>query len=268
MGRLRGTIFTVMSRASRCRSVLLACAVAAGFGTPAHAAGATACPTGLVPAYVHPAQTATWDRLLATTRPGSFVIINPASGPGTAADPAYAATVDRARAAGLRVLGYVPTTWGRRSSSSVKADVDRYGRWYGVTSIFFDEAATSAAALSYYRTLHRRVKSAGGVVVLNHGVPPAQGYMDVSDVVVTFEGDASAYAAATSPSWTSGYGSARFGHLVYGTPAERVDEVLAAARAHRAGRVFVTDDVLANPWDTLPAHYEELQAKLGEGCGS
>jgi hypothetical protein len=47
-----------------------------------------------------------------------------------------------------------------------------------------------------------------------------------------------------------------------------LDEVLAAARAHRAGRVFVTDDVLANPWDTLPAHYEELQAKLGEGCGS
>ncbi len=257
-----------MRRASRCRSVLVTFAVAAGFAGPAHAAGATTCPTGLLPAYVHPADTATWDRLLTATRPGSFVIINPASGPGTAADPAYAATVKRAAAAGLRVLGYVPTNWGKRSSSSVKADVDRYGRWYGVTSIFFDEAATSTASLSYYRTLYRRVKSAGGAVVLNHGVAPAQGYMDVSDVVVTFEGDANAYATATTPSWTSGYAAERFGHLVYGTPADRLDEVLTAARTHRAGRVFVTSDVLTNPWDTLPAYYEEQQAALGEGCGS
>lgn len=234
----------------------------------ARATTSPACATALVPAYVHPVWIATWDRLLATTRPGSLVTINPASGPGSSADPAYADIVRRARAAGLTLLGYVPTGYGKRSSVRVRADVDRYRRWYGVTGIFFDEAATRTNVLGYYRTLHRRVRSAGGLVVMNHGTPPARGYMEVSDVAVTFEGSAVDLAAATTPTWAVAYPPGRFGHLVYAAAPEQLGGILDTARSRGVGRIFVTDDVLANPWDTLPAYFEQEQERLAAGCGT
>ena len=146
----------------------------------------TVCPEGLVPAYLRPEALLRW--IEGSPLP-SLIIINPASGPGAAPDPGYRRAIAAAQAAGSKVLGYVPTTWGARPLSAAEADTDRYRAWYGVDGIFFDEAAHEAATLDHYRALAGHARAAGArVVVLNPGVVPARGYFDVADVVVTFEG--------------------------------------------------------------------------------
>jgi hypothetical protein len=42
------------------------------------------------------------------------VVVNPASGPGKAADANYTKAIDRLRGAGCVVLGYVTTNYGKR----------------------------------------------------------------------------------------------------------------------------------------------------------
>jgi len=257
----------VFSHRRRCRAfpACLAALGAVAVLVPG-AASAAPCPTALVPSYISPADTLAWNRLVTSTQPGGMVTINPASGPGTASDPAYAAAVARARAAGLTVIGYAHTSYGTRPASDVKAEIARYRKWYGVTSIFFDEAATSRDALSYYQTLARQVHANGGLVVLNPGVTPDQGYADLADVVVTFEGDSAAYAAAPAPpAWTASYPASRFGQLVYASAAADLNGVLSRAAARHASRLYVTDDVLDNPWDTLASYYEQ-EAAATSGC--
>ena len=151
------------------------------------------CSGSLVPAYLSP------DAMLAlvASSPRPLVlVVNPGSGPGAAPDPEYRRAIAAAQAAGSRVLGYVPTTWGARPVADVEADVERYRTWYSVNGVFFDEAASDEAHIGHYRALvdHARAKGAT-FVVLNPGLVPARGYFEIADVVVTFEGPIAAYRA-------------------------------------------------------------------------
>ena len=232
-------------------------------------ARADACATNMIPAYFAPGATSPWEQVIATTAPGTTMILNPSSGPGASPDAAYQETVRRAQAAGIRVLGYVHTSWGNRKSQLVRAEIDRYESWYGADGIFFDEAATSATQLPYYRALYRHVKSAtGGLVVLNHGTVPDERYMGAADVAVIFEGTADAYSSAAAPAWRDAYGPHRFADLVYAAPAEMLSSVMATAGVRGIGHLYATDDVLDNPWDTLPTYYDGERDALAEACAA
>ena len=67
------------------------------------------------------------------------MIMNPNSGPGASQNPDYVAAVTRAKAAGIKVLGYVHTSYGALSPATVKAEIDAYKAWYQVNDIFLDE---------------------------------------------------------------------------------------------------------------------------------
>lgn len=222
------------------------------------------CMRQLVPAYFAPGAANGWDALLAATPPDvATVIMNPANGPGPAKDPAYAKIVAAARARELAVVGYVPTRFGTRPVAEVEADVERYREWYGIDGIFMDEASAEAADLPYYREL---AALAGGTVILNPGRVPDAGYVEVADIVVTFEGTRAAYAGASFPAWTTEYGAERFAHLVYEAGGAEPGSVERSAAARGAANVYVTDDAGANPWDALPASYAQAAAALA-GCG-
>ena len=79
-----------------------------------------------------------------------WVIVNPDSGPGPEVDANYTKAIDRLQGAGCLVLGYVTTSYGKRSASDVHTDIDRWGKLYPRTQgIFFDEMIyedTEAAA--------------------------------------------------------------------------------------------------------------------------
>ena len=218
------------------------------------------CRTTLIPAYVPPH--ALVELVRASSRP-RLVVINPASGPGAEASPAYRAAVRDAQRAGARVLGYVHTTYGERPAADVIADIDRYTSWYGVDGIFLDEASHDTARLAYYDALARHVRAgAHRLVVVNPGVVPAREYFDVADVVVTFEGPYSSYEPAMDamPDWVGDMPSDRVAHLVY--DATRQQAMAAVHHPHKAGYVYATSGSLPDPWRTVPSYLREEEHAL------
>ncbi len=224
----------------------------------------SACRGALMPAYVSPHELV---GLLALRELPRLIVVNPHNGPGVAARRSYRDAVQAAQKAGVRVLGYVATTYGARPAAAVQADIDRYESWYGVDGIFLDETASDAAELPYYRALSRHARAAGArLVVLNPGVVPARAYFDIADVVVAFEGPYAEYAAALErmPSWLDDIPPERIAYLVY--DAQRAEAVAAARAAEHAAYVYATSGVQPNPWRTIPsylANEEELSAACG-----
>jgi hypothetical protein len=199
----------------------------------------------LIPAYMPPAGI---ERLASHHGHGSIMIVNPASGPGPAADRAYAHAIRSAQGNGWRVVGYVPTGYGARPAADVEADAGRYASWYRVDGIFLDETAHTPDQLPYYRSLRARIP---GLLAINPGVPPDPGYRDAANVIVTYEGSyASAGNQLRPPSWLP---ARRAAYLVYGAP-ERAARALVDA--HRAGYLYVTSGTLPDPWSVPPPYID------------
>jgi len=241
---------------------LVAAALAAGLLVPAAATGAHAATTEtqrqIVPAYFYPDDSANLWPAMCSAPSGSIAVANPDSGPGTAYDPAYAEVIAACRAAGQRVIGYVHTSYGERSLEAVKADIDRFYAYYGIQGVFLDEMSNDEADRDYYRRLDDHVKAKGAAqqVVGNPGAAAATNWqLAVTDVVIVFENTAAAYDAWTAPAWTLAAPAAEIGHLVHTAPAAQRDRVAHLSAQRNAGYVFVTDDVMANPWDTLPSYW-------------
>jgi hypothetical protein len=212
-----------------------------------------------VPAYVAPDDPA-WGVLSAAPAGIGAVIVNPDSGPGTSKSPDLARRVNALRRARILTLGYVATDFGSRPLALARAQMARYERWYGVDGFLFDEAATDAAALPYYRRL--RVAAGRRQVVLNPGAVPAPGYRSVSDAIVTFEGTEAQYRAARFPPWTRSF---RTASTVYEVPPSHLAGVVALARARGARLLYVTDARLPNPYDRLPSYYARERGLLAAG---
>ncbi len=207
------------------------------------------------PAYFCPGPL--WAQTLAAGPSLRFAVINPGDGPGLSYDPAYAATATAAEAAGVHLLGYVPTCWGSRPRADVLRDVRRYRDWYGLTGVFLDEASTSVEGLRHYAELTDAVRchAAGSVVALNPGVTPDEGYAAIADLLLVFEGSWAAYARWSPPTWRRHHPRARFWHVVYATPPQALPMALDRARSSGAELVYVTDRALDNPWDGLPSYW-------------
>jgi len=226
------------------------------------------CQRMTIPAYFAPG--ATWTKAISGGSSVGIMIMNPNSGPGTSRDTSYATYVNSTKAAGVKVLGYVHTSYGARAAGTVKAEVDQYKTWYGVTDIFFDETSGDAGQLSYYQGLANYVHTTpGSTVMLNPGTTPDERYMSVGDIVAIYEDNYTAYARWRAPSWVNNYPSSKIYNLVYGAPdATALANALALARSRNAGYVYVTNDVLPNPWDTLPSYFSSELTQLAQSCSS
>jgi hypothetical protein len=189
----------------------------------------------------------------------STAVMNPNSGPGAAASPYYAQVLQRCHAQGHHVIGYVPTSYGARPLGAVQADVDAYYAFYpGVDGIFLDEMSTDSATRAYYQTLYAFVHGKPGPheVVGNPGAAASSAWQlttPVADAVVVFEGTAARYLSWSPPSWVRGQVASRISNLVYSASSQRtMGQVCSRSKSLNAGYVYVTDDALPNPWDTLP----------------
>ncbi|HKE79382.1 MAG TPA: spherulation-specific family 4 protein [Solirubrobacteraceae bacterium] len=217
------------------------------------------CRSALIPAYLPPKAIVELARGPARPR---LLVINPASGPGAERSDDYRDAVRAAQRSGARVLGYVPTTYAMRPVGDVQTDIDRYLSWYGVDGVFLDETSHDAAHLPYYAQLSREIRASGKRVVMNPGVPPARGYFDLADVVVTFEGTYADYNAAVErmPDWIRRQPPGRIAHLVYG--ASREQALDAIHNPGEAGYVYATSGSMPDPWRDLPAYLDEEEEAL------
>ena len=212
-----------------------------------------------VPAFFPPGQL--WRQLDSAAATLRLVVMNPASGPGIAYDPAYGEVVRTAEQRGITVVGYVDTDYAARDLSAVESEVDDYYTWYHVDGIFFDRASDECVlargATSYYARLHTYVKAKGGSArtVLNPGKQTNECFLADADVLVTFEGTDEQYVSGYSaPSWVTHHSPSHFWHIVYdASKVSAMTRAIALSKQRGAGFVYVTPDALPSPYDTLPS---------------
>jgi hypothetical protein len=236
----------------------------------ATAPGAQEALSALIPFYIYPSFLGSeWDTVTADPSNVGVIVANPASGPGASSNSDYVTAIAAAQAAGLRVVGYVDTNYTARPLGDVQADIDSWVSFYGPDGIFLDRTSSLLADSSYYWDLRAYVDSVlppgHRTLVLNHGTSPVEEYASIGDVLITFENDASAYPAASFASWMDAWPREKFSHILYNDPDWRAS--LALARSRPVGFFFSTDDVLDNPWDSLPSEWSAQQAALGATIG-
>jgi len=205
-----------------------------------------------VPSYFYPGTF--WTQLGDGAPTVGLAVVNPNSGPGTAPDPNYVSQASATRARGIRVVGYVDTAYGLRTLSAVEADVDRQYEWYGVDGIFFDQVPNECSKIAYYQTLADYVRAKPGTheVVLNPGASTGECFMSASDLLITFEDSYAQYVGWQLSGWETKYPASRFWQLVLGTTQADMPSAIALSRSRNVGWIYVTPDILPNPWDTLP----------------
>ena len=164
------------------------------------------------------------------------------------------------------MLGYVDTDYATRPLATVKTEIARWRTFYGIRDVFFDQAEShvgpGGSLIDYYRSLHAYVHAGGGTVMLNPGVVPDPTYVEAADAIVTFEGSAASYGDASFPRWTADLPDRAIAHLVYATTAAEQAAIVQRAHQLGAGSIFVTDDALSNPYDSLPSYYELERSQL------
>lgn len=222
-----------------------------------------------LPAYYYPFGPGLreWNRLIAAAKVAPIVaIVNPASGPGDHVDTNFAAVLPRARKAGVTLVGYIGTQYARKPLDRVKREIEDFLRFYpDITGFHFDEQSPNARDVAYYVDLYKYVHNRipGSLVVTNPGSLCAVEYAaaPASDVICLFERERG-FAEFQPPDWASRFSGSRFcvqSHAV-ATEDAMIRSINRAAQL-KIGYVFVTDDVLPNPYDRLPSYWDaEVEA--------
>ena len=235
--------------------MLLRAMLTAAFVAVLPGAGSAAPQAIAVPAYFYPVfPDPLWTQMEDAAPAVSFAVMNPANGAGVAPDANYTSQVAATRAAGVKVLGYVYSSYATRDPALLETDIDNYYAWYGVDGIFIDEADNNCINQSYYADLYDWVKSKGGIglTVINPGTTTQECFATAADVILEFEGSYSQYLEWTALGWEAGYDPSHFWHLVYATSEADMPAAVLLSQARGAGYVYVTPDALPNPWDSLP----------------
>jgi hypothetical protein len=222
------------------------------------AAPAAATESIAVPSYFYPCSSSScsWTMLDKGAPKVGIAIINPNSGSGSSSDPNYVKQTKTTQAAGISVLGYVYTSYGDRSLSSVEKDINNYYNWYKVDGIFFDEGySNDCGKQTYYQTLNSYVKAKGGkgITIVNYGTNTPSCYINASDILVNFESNYSDYLNFKPSSWTKSYPASHFWQIVYGASQSSISNVMKLAALNNAGWVYVTSLGLPNPYGNLPS---------------
>jgi hypothetical protein len=233
-----------------------------GFAAGASAAGI------MVPLYTYPG--GTWDTVAQVKKAHSDVpivaIVNPASGPGFSKDSNYESGIADLKSAGVTVLGYVSTAYTNRDLASVKADMDRWKSWYpAVDGIFFDEQTNWGGSEWYYEEADNYAESKGlRFTVGNPGANSIPSYLDTVDVVLIYESPGLPNLS-NYQSWSSA-NNAKLGMIPFAVgsmPTKWIEDATSLV-----GWIYVTHDVLPNPWDSLPPYFESMADLLDDGSST
>jgi hypothetical protein len=226
------------------------------------------CPARLVPMYGDVPRM--WRNLTAARPRATTAIANLGNGPGRKRVPEMAALFAKARAAGIRVVGYVYTSYGKRSLRTVKREVDRWERWYPVDGIFVDNLTSARTGnLSYYRRLSAHIKTWPANFIVMNGWATVE-YMPLLDVIIPFEGPLATFKTFRMPVWAGSFDASRFANIVYGVrSANAMRSVFDAAAQRNLGMLYVTDRPGPHPYFKLPSYLGEQERYLrgSSRCG-
>lgn len=215
-------------------------------------------------------------------------------GPGLSRNSADLATIQRARADHMQVLGYVWTDYANNAAgnpvqpsmtpaplSAVENEAMEWYDWYGVHDFFFDGATTGTTdgQLAYYQKLYSFIHDhiPGSQVWINPGrYPSSSAYMSAANVIMDFESSYTALTTNPPPSWVYSYPASRFANVLHlpDSQSSSLSAALSLTQADNAGLVYIADRA---KYSALPAYWSaedadvtvECEARLrGPGAGS
>ncbi|RAH50969.1 uncharacterized protein BO95DRAFT_438227 [Aspergillus brunneoviolaceus CBS 621.78] len=232
-----------------------------------------------VASYINPlSDPAAWDRLIdydVSKMP--ILVANVLNGPDSTVDPSWQGVIERASSAGKTVLGYVRTGYLGLSdqvfqtrlgsgnladwTAQIEEDVDMWYKLYGdsIGGIFFDEGWPECGINDEYVDLYKYINAytkrahPSAYTVLNPGSPMASCFEDTMDTLLTFEQSYDSYIDNYTPNDWNPRDPRKLWHTVYNVPKSAISEVVQLAKERGAGFLQLTDDMLPNPYDTLPA---------------
>ena len=224
----------------------------------------------LLPLYAYPewwdAPAYRWDEVAAQGANAPITaILNPDNGPGIGfPNSDYVVGMADLAGGGVRMIGYVYTSYGARPLTNVFADIDAYAASTNITGIFVDECASGTNLLAYYTQVYAHVRGTPGLdlVVVNPGTHIAEAYLSApaADVAVIFENE-SGWTNYVADGYVAGLPPSRFAALPFAVPdAAGMESAVDLAVQRNVGWIYVTDDDLPNPWDAIPPYWTNLAA--------
>ena len=217
-----------------------------------------------MPLYTAPGDPS-WNTVIAAKaahpKVGVIAVVNPASGPGAAVDPGYASGIARLTAAGIKVVGYVATGYAVRNAPVVKADIDRWKAFYPgqITGIFFDEQSNRAGDVPYYRDLSQYAKAQGmSFTIGNPGTDSAPEYVGALDTMLIYE-SSGLPSVAQLGGWHASHAPSNFGVIPH---TASFDATFVRNARQYVRYIYVQNDTLPNPWDSVPGYFSDLLAAL------
>ena len=222
----------------------------------------------VIPLYTYPTD-GSWSASLQAKKAHPNVpiiaIINPSDGPGGSSDSNYVQGVKNFQAAGIIVIGYVATGYASHGMSDLDAQISRYKNWYSVNGIFFDEMANNQGNENYYSTLNTYVKSLGMTYTMgNPGTTTLKSYVGTLDSIIIYESAGTpSLSYPASATFYPSYSKSNFGFLAYSVPS--LDTSFETSTSTYVQWMYITNDGLSNPWDTLPSYFMNEVAALDAG---
>jgi hypothetical protein len=193
-----------------------------------------------------------------------YTILNPSNGAGSVVDGNYTAGIQRLNGAGALTCGYVSTNYTAVSLADAKAEVDNWLNLYpDIQAIFLDEMdnTDSQATRDYYKDLKEyvRLKDLKFTIANAGALVPYSFYTnEVADMIVMYENTGYPTEATLKGDFDGGHADTNYGlraSLSYNVAFDK-DELLMIKKY--VGAVYLTDDNVPNPWDSLPSYLEDL----------
>jgi hypothetical protein len=221
----------------------------------------------IVPLYVYPTlNNPFWVAVAnASKKIGIVAIVNPNSGPGVGLpNTDYQAALTKLKNTNVTSVGYVATGYGKRNKSLILADLTTYSKWpkqYSVGGIFFDEAATDVKLVGLYQELYNLTKSLFGItakVITNQGTKVDEVYVGskrAADIAVVFESSYSSWKSFVPSSYMFKHNNTEFAAIIHTCSKADFNSAFDKAISSNIGYVYVTDDVMSNPYDILPTYF-------------
>lgn len=227
----------------------------------------------LIPLYVYPSSiytNTTYNTLIDLKKNyhdvPMYVVLNPASGPGTVTDGNYTVAIKRLQGAGCIVLGYIATNYGATALSTVTGHVDTWLSLYpGIDGIFVDEVVSSPTSgqITYYTSLNEHIHGKALYPnVLNTGTAVNASVYDLGDIINVYEGTSYPSEATLKGDFAGGaadFDYSRRGALAYNQSS--FNEEYLRIMTKYSGLVYITD---VNGWTGLSGYTEEMLRYLSD----
>jgi Spherulation-specific family 4 len=247
----------------------LASAAVVGGGTFANAQAKPAVQIA-VPAYFN--DDASWDRAINTPEVGYIVghPDSPAAGKPFVADSDLTKHIAQAKAKGIKTLIYVTAGYDKVSWQDTETRVDSaFGAYPAADGVFLDEINYDQCdkytnfSKGITGTAGFRGRHPGKLVVLNPGAPMLNCYEGVADAYLNLE-----RAQADVPAWIENVflkdnapyyawmfkaeNRSAIWQMVHSVAPSQIGAAVDAALTRNASVIFVTPDVMPNPYDNFP----------------